>query len=42
MLSIPREFSDFELNYARYLPGHKDAKILDIGCGRGQFISYLK
>lgn len=39
---LKREFSDFELNYSHYLPKNKDAKILDIGCGNGQFLSYLK
>lgn len=39
---MKREFLEFDINYAHYLPKEKDAKILDIGCGNGQFLAYLK
>ncbi|MFC2091728.1 class I SAM-dependent methyltransferase [Elusimicrobiota bacterium] len=32
----------YELNYKKFLPGDKNAKILDIGCGVGDFLFYLK
>ena len=32
----------FERNYGKFLPQDKDAKILDIGCGTGFFLYYLK
>lgn len=32
----------FELNAERFLPSAKDSKILDIGCGAGHFLYYLK
>jgi len=35
-------FADYETNLANYLPADRDAKILDIGCGWGQFLSWLK
>lgn len=31
----------YELNFGRYLPRNKDAKILDIGCGMGHFLNYM-
>lgn len=31
-----------EMNYGRLLPENKDATILDIGCGWGYFLHYLK
>ncbi len=31
-----------DLNYRKFLPQRKDAKILDIGCGWGYFLYYLK
>lgn len=39
----PRAAYDFyEKNYDGFLPGDKAAAILDIGCGAGEFVSYLK
>jgi SAM-dependent methyltransferase len=35
-------FADYETNLANHLPFDRDAKILDIGCGWGQFLSWLK
>lgn len=43
---IKQEFKDyskyFRANYLRFLPNHKDAKIVDLGCGMGHFINFLK
>ncbi len=33
---------DFDLHYSIFLPEEKDAPILDIGCGTGHFLHYLK
>src|ERR1044072_1333350 len=35
-------FQDYETNLANRLPRDRDARILDIGCGWGQFLSWLK
>ena len=35
-------FADYETNLANYLPVDREARILDIGCGWGQFLSWLK
>lgn len=32
----------FSRNYNRYLPPAKDAQILELGCGKGHFLYYLK
>lgn len=32
----------FMLNYKPYLPGNKMSKILDVACGCGHFLNYLK
>ncbi|MDP3732561.1 MAG: class I SAM-dependent methyltransferase [Candidatus Omnitrophota bacterium] len=37
-----RYSEELELNYAEFLPLDKEAGILDIGCGMGQFIAYLR
>lgn len=34
--------SFYEWNYSQLLPEDKDCKILDIGCGMGQFLSWIK
>lgn len=34
--------SSYETNYGTLLVNHHDAKILDIGCGMGHFLYYLK
>lgn len=34
-------FLDYEINYERFLPEDKNAKILDIGCGTGHFLYFL-
>jgi 2-polyprenyl-3-methyl-5-hydroxy-6-metoxy-1,4-benzoquinol methylase len=31
----------FRINYGQHLPSRKDAPILDVGCGQGQFLYYL-
>ncbi|MBI5682433.1 MAG: class I SAM-dependent methyltransferase [Deltaproteobacteria bacterium] len=33
---------EFDSYYSRFLPERKDSLILDIGCGTGQFLYYLK
>ena len=35
-------FEDYETNVAAHLPLDRNAKILDIGCGWGQFLIWLK
>ena len=35
------EFDDLELNYASWLPGNRDAAILDVGCGPGRVLAFL-
>ena len=35
-------FADYETNLANYLPVDREARILDIGCGWGQFLSWVK
>ncbi len=35
-------FSQFRLNYDRFIPSKTGAKILDIGCGTGHFLYYLE
>ena len=35
-------FRFIEKNYLPFLPSSKNAKILDIGCGLGHFLSYVK
>lgn len=32
----------FNYNYSKYLPENKAAKILDIGCGKGDFLHFLR
>jgi 2-polyprenyl-3-methyl-5-hydroxy-6-metoxy-1,4-benzoquinol methylase len=32
----------YRLNYLRHLPPEKSARILDIGCGMGQFLEFLR
>jgi 2-polyprenyl-3-methyl-5-hydroxy-6-metoxy-1,4-benzoquinol methylase len=43
---LKREYEDasllFEINYGKFLPSHKEAKILDIGCGTGHFLYFLE
>ena len=33
------KFKQFELNYKKYFPRNKEAKVLDIGIGRGEMLS---
>jgi 2-polyprenyl-3-methyl-5-hydroxy-6-metoxy-1,4-benzoquinol methylase len=35
-------FPDYDLNLRPLLPANRDAAILDLGCGMGQFLAYLK
>ena len=35
-------FGDYDTNLTAYLPADRNAKILDIGCGWGQFLTWLK
>lgn len=35
-------FSFLDFNYLKYLPSDKNVNILDAGCGRGEFLQYLK
>jgi len=32
----------YRLNYRRHLPADKNARILDVGCGMGQFLEFLR
>jgi cyclopropane fatty-acyl-phospholipid synthase-like methyltransferase len=32
----------YELNFGKYLPARMDARILEVGCGGGHFLYYLK
>ncbi len=32
----------FENNYLKHMPAHKESKILEIACGMGQFLFFLK
>lgn len=45
-LLSPQEYEDsargYDLNYSSFLPTRDDARILDIGCGAGHFLYYLK
>lgn len=33
------KFQQFEINYKKYFPANKDARVLDIGIGRGEMLS---
>lgn len=35
-------YEGFEREYSDFLPGNKNAAILDVGCGMGHFVSYLQ
>lgn len=35
-------FRFFKANYSKFLPADKTARILDIGCGLGHFLAYIK
>lgn len=39
---LEKRFKDLEVNYCELLPSRRNASILDIGCGMGQFITYLR
>ncbi|MFH1045737.1 MAG: class I SAM-dependent methyltransferase [Candidatus Omnitrophota bacterium] len=41
-MDFERRVKDFEAIYAGYLPKEKNARILDLGCGMGNFLYYLK
>lgn len=32
----------YDLNYKKFLPSDKNSKTLDLGCGKGYFLKYLK
>ncbi|MEM1973810.1 MAG: hypothetical protein QXN68_03370, partial [Thermoplasmata archaeon] len=32
----------YDLNYKKFLPSDKNTKILELGCGKGFFLKYLK
>lgn len=36
------KFKQFEINYKRYFPANKNAKVLDIGIGRGEMLTCFK
>jgi SAM-dependent methyltransferase len=36
------EFSDLDLNYRGCLPGDKASRILDVGCGQGRVLAFLR
>jgi 2-polyprenyl-3-methyl-5-hydroxy-6-metoxy-1,4-benzoquinol methylase len=35
-------FDEFERNYARHLPADKAVPILDLGCGNGMLLEWLR
>jgi len=35
-------YNHYELNFGKYLPAKMDARILEIGCGSGHFLYFLK
>ena len=35
-------YNHYELNFGKYLPAKMDARILEIGCGGGHFLYFLK
>lgn len=39
---IRREFSIWTRRFGKFLPENKEIEILDIGCGRGEFVSFLQ
>jgi 2-polyprenyl-3-methyl-5-hydroxy-6-metoxy-1,4-benzoquinol methylase len=39
---IMRQFPVWRRYYGRFLPENKDAKIIDLGCGNGGLVYYLK
>lgn len=38
----PRRFAVYDLNYKGLLPGRKESRILELGCGLGYFQRYLE
>ena len=38
---VSASYKFYEGDYGRYLPIDKEASVLDIGCGNGEFIAYL-
>lgn len=36
------EFADLDANYVRWLPASRDAAILDVGCGTGRVLAFLR
>lgn len=40
--SFEKTVNEYNLIYEPFLPLNKNSKILDIGCGMGQFLSLLK
>lgn len=41
MSSIRHMVSLYKRNYSRFLPDNKQARVLDIGCGMGQFLAFM-
>lgn len=41
-LNLDGSFRFFNANYLQFLPVNKTARILDIGCGLGHFLAYVK
>ncbi|MDO8659803.1 MAG: class I SAM-dependent methyltransferase [Candidatus Parcubacteria bacterium] len=41
-LNLGGSFRFFNKNYLKFLPASKTARILDIGCGLGHFLAYVK